>query len=62
MVVNILQNITKIYFNHNSNIKYLDSTIKYIGFESFRYNINMDVISSFMFFNGFNSMFPSMHS
>ena len=62
MVVNMLQNISKIYYNHNSNFKYLDSTIKYIDFESFHYNINMDVISLFMVFNGFNSMFSSMHS
>ena len=34
------------YSNHNSNIKCIDSTIKCIGFESFHYAINLDVVSS----------------
>ena len=36
------------YSSHNSNIKYVDSTIKYIGVESIHYAINLDVVSSFM--------------
>ena len=49
------------YSNHNSNIKCVDSTIKCIGFESFHYAINLDVVSSFMVFRDFDSMFLSMY-
>ena len=45
------------YSNHNSNIKYVDSTIKCIDFQSFHYTINMDAILSFMVFNDFDYMF-----
>ena len=38
------------YSNHNNNIKCVDSTIKYIGFESIDYVINLDAFSSFMIF------------
>ena len=44
------------YSSYNSNIKYVDSTIKYIGFESFYYAINLDVVSSFMIFKDFDSI------
>ena len=57
MIVSILQNLSKMYFCHNSNIKCVDSTIKCIGFESFHYTINIDVISSFMVFNDFDFIF-----
>ena len=50
------------YYNHNSNIKYIDSTIKYIGFESFYYAINLDVVLSFMVFSNFDFMFISIYS
>ena len=33
------------------------STIKYIGFESIHYAINMDVVSLFMIFSDFDYMF-----
>ena len=46
------------YFSHNSNIKYVDSTIKYIGFESIHYTINLDVVLSFMAFRDYDFMFP----
>ena len=36
------------YFSYNNNIKYMDSVIKYIGFESIHYAISLDIISSFM--------------
>ena len=49
------------YSSHNSNIKCVDSIIKCIGFESFHYVINLDVVSSFMIFNDFDSMFLSMY-
>ena len=49
------------FSSHNSNIKCVDSTIKCIGFESFYYIINLDVVSSFIIFSGFDSMFLSMY-
>ena len=49
------------YSNHNSNIKCIDSTIKCIGFESFHYAINLDVVSSFIVFRNFDSMFLLMY-
>ena len=51
----------KTYSIHNSNIKYVDSTIKYIDFESFYYVINLDVVLSFMVFNDFDYVFLSMY-
>ena len=47
------------YYNYNSNIKCIDSTIKYIGFESFYYVINLDVVSPFIVFSGFDFIFLS---
>ena len=38
------------YYSHNSNIKCVNSTIKYIGFESIHYIINLEHVSSFMIF------------
>ena len=61
MVICMLQNLSLMYYSHNSNIKYIDSTIKCIGFESIHYVINFDVISSFVVFNDFNSVFSSMY-
>ena len=61
MTVNILQNWSHIYSSHNSNIKCIDSTIKYIGFESFYYAINLDVVLSIVVFNDFDSMFLPMY-
>ena len=49
------------YYNYNSNIKCVDSTIKSIDFELFHYAINMNVVSSFMVFNDFDSMFLSIY-
>ena len=54
MVVSMLQNRSQKYFSHNSNIKYINSIIKYIGFESFHYTINIDVVSSYVIFNNFD--------
>ena len=47
MVINMLQNYSHRHYCYNSNIKYVGSTIKYIGFESIHYIINMDVVSSY---------------
>ena len=43
------------------NIKYVGSTIKYFGFKSIHYTINLNVDSSFMVFSDFDSMFLSMY-
>ena len=61
MVINILQNLSQRYSSHNSNIKCVDSTINCISFESFHNVINLNVVSSFMVFNGFDYMFLSMY-
>ena len=45
------------YYNHNSNIKCIGSTIICISFEPIYYSFNLDVVLSFMIFNNFNSMF-----
>ena len=50
------------YSSHNSNIKCVDLTTKCIGFESFHYAMNLDVVSSFVVFSDFNFMFLSMYS
>ena len=50
-----------IYSSHNSNIKCINSTTKYIDFESFHYVIKLDVVSSFIVFSRFNFMFLSMY-
>ena len=49
------------YYNHNSNIKYICSIIKYVGFESIYYAINLYAISSFIVFSNFDYMFLSMY-
>ena len=49
-VVDILQNRSHRYSNHNSNIKYVDLIIKCINFESIHYFININVVSSFIIF------------
>ena len=50
------------YSSHNNNIKCIDSTIKYIDFESFHYTISLYVVSSFMVFSDFDYMFLLMYS
>ena len=37
------------YFSYNSNIKCISSAIKCIGFESIHYDINLNVVSFFIF-------------
>ena len=54
MVVNILQNLSHRYINHNSNIKC-------VSFESIRYVMDLNIVSSFMIFNDFDSIFLSMY-
>ena len=49
------------YYSHNSNIKYVESIIKYIYFESIGYDINLNVVSLFMIFNDFNTIFLSTY-
>ena len=49
------------YYNHNSNIKCVDSIIKYISFKLIHYAINLDVVLFFMIFTDFNYMFRSMY-
>ena len=49
------------YSSHIKNIKCVDPIIKCIGFESFHYTINLDVVSSFVFFSDFDYMFLSMY-
>ena len=49
------------YFSHNSNIKYVNSTIKYIDIETIHYAINMDIVSSFIVFSDFDYLFISMY-
>ena len=61
MVVSMLQNLSQRYYSHNSNIKYVDSTIKCIDFESFYYVINLDIVSSFVVFSDFDSILLSMY-
>ena len=61
MVVSLLYNLSQRYFSHNSNIKCVNSIIKYIGFESFHYVINLNVVSSFMVFSSFDFIFLSMY-
>ena len=50
------------YYSYNSNIKCVDLTIKCIGFDSFYYTINLNVVSSFMVFYGFDYIFLLMLS
>ena len=47
MVVNRLYNWSYWYSNHNSKIKYIDSTIKYIDFKSIYYAIDLDEVTFF---------------
>ena len=42
-------------------IKYVDSTIKCIGFESIHYALNLNAVSSSIFFNDFDLIFLSIH-
>ena len=57
----MLLNWSNRYYSHNINIKYVNSTIKYIDFESIDY-ANLDVVSSFMIFSDFDYMFLYMYS
>ena len=61
MIVSMLQKWSQRYSSHNSNLKCVDLTIKCIGFESFHYAINLDVVSSFVVYRDFDSMFLSMY-
>ena len=45
------------YSSHNSNIKYIGSTIKCIEFNPIHYIINLNVISSSMIFSDFDYIF-----
>ena len=56
-----IYNLSHSYSSINSNIKCVGSTIKCVGFKPIDYVINLDVISSFMVFNNFDSMFLSMN-
>ena len=38
------------YYNHNINIKYVDSIIKYVDFKPILYIINLDAVSLYMVF------------
>ena len=49
------------YSRYNSNFKFIGSAIKYIGFDSIHYVINLDIVSSFTVFSDGNSMFLSMY-
>ena len=55
------KNMSQMYYSYNSNIKYVDLTIKYIDFESFHYVINLNVVSFFVVFGDFDYMFQSMY-
>ena len=57
----MLQNWSQKYSSHNNNINCVESTIKCIGFKSFHYIINLDVISLFMVFSDFDYIFISMY-
>ena len=57
----MLYNLSQKYYSHNSNIKYIDSTIKCIDFKLFHYVINLDAVSSYVVFNDFDYIFLSMY-
>ena len=59
---NIMQNFSNGNHNHNSNIKYVNSTIKCLGFKRIYYAINLDFVSSPIVFNNFDYMFLSMYN
>ena len=61
MIVNILQNWSHRYSNHNSYIKYVGSTIKCIDFESIHYAINLYIVSFSMVFSNSDYIFISMY-
>ena len=52
---------SQIYSSHNSNIKYINSTIKYIDFELFHYTINSNIVSFFVVFSNFDYIFISIY-
>ena len=49
------------YYSHNSNIKHIASTIKYISFELIHYVIILNVVSSSMVCNDFDYILLSMY-
>ena len=57
----MLQNLSHKHYRHNNNIKHVNSTIKFIGFESFYYVIDLNVVSLFVVFNNFYYMFISIY-
>ena len=61
MVVNMIQNWNKRYYSDNSNIKYENSIIKCIDFESFYYAINLNNVLFFVVFNKFDFIFLLMY-
>ena len=61
MIISMMQNYNNWYSNHNNNIKYVDSTIKCIGFQLFDYTISLNVVSSFVVFSDFDYMFLLIH-
>ena len=61
MIINMLQNLNNRYSSHNNNIKYISLTIKCMDFKPIHNAINMDVVSSFIIFDDFNSMYLSMY-
>ena len=42
------------YYNYNSNIKYVSLTIKRVNFESIFYAINVNAFSTYMIFSDFD--------
>ena len=61
MIVNMLQNLSHMYYSHNSNIKFVGSTIKYIGFKLIHYVIHLNTVSYFIFCSDNDSMFLSIY-
>ena len=61
MVLYIVQNLSNKYFSHNSNIKYVDSTIKDIHTSSRFITINPHGVLSFMIFSDCDYIFLSVY-
>ena len=57
----MLQNYNYKDSNDNSSIKYVCSTIKWIGFEPIHYAVNIYVVSSSMIFSDFDFVFISIY-
>ena len=61
MILNMLYNRNHRYSSDNSNMKWVDSIIKCIGFLLIRYIINPDIVLSFIIFNDFDFQLLSMY-